>query len=322
MSGHVTSDERIFSLLLALAATKHGATKSELLHTVHGYSIRYEDPANRSNVERQFERDKDALRDIGIPIETFEPPGEPGNNQVTRYRINPELLRLPDSVRFSPEELRLLSLASFVWRDSTMAHDARLASMKLSGLGEHLDTQLLGIAPRISASEPSMNPLQTAAEHHQVVEFTYRKAGESRGELRRVAPLALNYADGRWHLIAWDYVREANRVFLLSRISGPLKTLRETFDASLLETVESAARELSELRDTQVAVLEILPDSLASVRLTPEMNYLDEAIFAEEITAYGAEVFVVSPQSLRDRVIENLRLIASVHAQGEQENAS
>ena len=86
-AGSVASEERLFSLLLALAASEHGLTKHDILSTVHGYAQRYSDESQRGNIERQFERDKESLRDLGIPLDTFEPYGEHGNNQhAQEYR--------------------------------------------------------------------------------------------------------------------------------------------------------------------------------------------------------------------------------------------
>lgn len=307
----VSSEERVFSLLLALAATKTGLTKQEILTTVHGYSERFADPVKRSNVERQFERDKDALRDLGIPIETFEPLDEPGNNQATRYRIHRELLQLPDDLVFTEHELGLLRLAAFAWRESTLASDARSARIKLAALGENVDTQLLGFAPRITANDPAFAPLQIASAEQRIVTFDYRKASDSASTPRRVAPLALEKIDGRWHLIAWDYGRDAPRVFLLSRIVSAVKTAPESFDAGLLAHIDPARADLLALRSAQVAELQLVEGSEAAIRLSSRLHYLDESVLAEELVAHGADVYVVSPLSLRNRVIA---LFSELHA--------
>lgn len=309
----VSSEERVFSLLLALAATKAGLTKQEILTTVHGYSERFADPLKQSNVERQFERDKDALRDLGIPIETFEPLDEPGNNQATRYRIQHELLQLPEDLVFTEHELGLLRLAAYAWRESTLASDARSARIKISSLGANVDTQLLGLAPRITANDPAFAPLQIASGEQRIVTFDYRKASDIDSTGRRVAPLALEKVDGRWHLIAWDYDRDATRVFLLSRIVSAVKTTQEPFDTELLARVDSARTELLALRSEQVAELQLVAGSEAASRLSSRLHYLDESVLAEELVAFGADVYVVSPTSLRNRVIELLTEIHTLH---------
>lgn len=309
----VSSEERLFSLLLALAATQVGLTKHEILSTVHGYSKRYGESANRASIERQFERDKDALRDLGIPIESFEPLDQPENNQLTRYRIRRELLQLPEDLTFTPRELSLLRLAAFAWRESTVAAEARSAQMKLSSLGDALDEQILGIAPRITAHDSSFVPLQSAAESHRIVSFEYRKRNDISPEIRRVAPLALEKIDGRWHLISWDLNRDAPRTFLLARIASSVKLSPELFDAALLEHVETQVHELHRLREAQVARLVLVPGSEAAAQLSEELHYLDEAILAEQLVEYGADVYVLEPASLRAQVIQLLSQLRDAH---------
>ena len=68
----VAIEERLFSLVLALIATEIGLTKSDILSTVQGYRHRYVVGGDNASLERQFERDKDDIRDLGIPLETIE----------------------------------------------------------------------------------------------------------------------------------------------------------------------------------------------------------------------------------------------------------
>jgi len=76
----VPVEERLFSLVLALLATQTGLTKNEILSTVQGYRQQYSSGGGNASLERQFERDKDNIRELGVPLETIEQPGEPGNN--------------------------------------------------------------------------------------------------------------------------------------------------------------------------------------------------------------------------------------------------
>ena len=107
-------EERLFSLVLALLATEAGLTKAEILSTVQGYRQRYSTSGDNSNLERQFERDKDDIRELGVPLETIESPGQSGNNQNLRYRIPRGDYELPADISFSPEETTLLNLAAMV----------------------------------------------------------------------------------------------------------------------------------------------------------------------------------------------------------------
>lgn len=327
----ISSEERIFSLLLALAASRSGVTKHDLLSTVHGYAQRFDDGNQREALERQFERDKDSLRELGIPIETLDSPEAAGNNQLTRYRISLDKLELPDDIEFSARELSLLRLASFAWSDSTLALDSRRASMKLAALGVDIDAELLGYAPRISANDPAFAPLQAALTENVRVQFLYQKAGANHPELRDVAPLALEMVDGRWHLLSWDAQRQDDRIFLLSRITSSVKSTSEPFDPDLRSHVDAMLQSLVELGEKQRAVIDVQASTEAEARLRPlasivepgdavtdqmrlTISYLDEAVFAEELVSFGAEVVVRQPLSLRKQVIDLLTQIRDAHS--------
>jgi proteasome accessory factor B len=72
----VPVEERLFSLVLALLATESGLTKNEILSTVQGYRQKFRaGGGDNANLERQFERDKDDIRDLGVPLETIDSPG-------------------------------------------------------------------------------------------------------------------------------------------------------------------------------------------------------------------------------------------------------
>ena len=102
----VPVEERLFSLVLALLATENGLTKNEILSTVQGYRQKYSHAGDNANLERQFERDKDDIRELGVPLETVQAPGDPGNNQNLRYRIPRGTYELPADVSFSSDGTR------------------------------------------------------------------------------------------------------------------------------------------------------------------------------------------------------------------------
>ena len=124
-------EERLFSLVLALLATETGLTKNEVLSTVQGYRQRYSAGGDNANLERQFERDKDDIRDLGVPLETVDSPGKAGNNQNLRYRIPRGSYELPSDITFSAEETTLLNLAAMVWREGSLSGESRRAMIKL-----------------------------------------------------------------------------------------------------------------------------------------------------------------------------------------------
>ena len=144
--------ERLFSLVLALLATETGLTKNEILSTVQGYRQRYRAGGDNANLERQFERDKDDIRELGVPLETVDSPGDAGNNQTLRYRIPRGAYELPHDITFTSDETTLLNLAAMVWREGSLSGESRRALLKLRSLGVTADEPVLGYARTVLQS--------------------------------------------------------------------------------------------------------------------------------------------------------------------------
>ncbi|MDH6236985.1 WYL domain-containing protein [Cryobacterium sp. CG_9.6] len=339
----VTVEERLFSFVLALIATEIGLTKAEILETVQGYRQRYSASASNASLERQFERDKDDIRELGIPLEMVEPADDPGSNHNLRYRIPKGLYNLPADVTFSPNEVMLLRLAATVWREGSLSAESRRALTKLNSLGLESGDPLLGYAPSLRARESSFEPLSKAMDRNHVVSFLYLKPGDTTPQPRRVAPRAIVLHDGRWHLFATDQVAAAPRTFLLSRIVGPVLPVPGSADtavptASGAHPGQDALAELDTLWNAQTATLSVRAFSDAAIRLSKRdtsllegstpmqtsggpsvdavvitLHYSDLNIFADELAGYGPEVLVHSPPLLRAAVRTRLLGVARAH---------
>jgi proteasome accessory factor B len=319
-------EERLFSLVLALLATETGLTKNEVLSTVQGYRQRYRAGGDNANLERQFERDKDDIRDLGVPLETIDSPGQAGNNQNLRYRIPRGTYELPSDISFSAEETTLLNLAAMVWREGSLSGESRRAVMKLKGLGLVPDEPVLGYAPRLRVRDAAFEPLRAALERHAIVRFAYLKPGEAEARVREVAPLALVQHQGRWHLHAEEPDTHATKTFLLRRIVSQVTTTGATLPAPDGDQTARALHELDEVWESHTAEVEVVAGSDAETRLlkrrgserlasgTLSLHYSDANIFADELAGYGPEVLVLSPPVLRSAVHGRLLRTAEEHA--------
>jgi proteasome accessory factor B len=324
-STKVPVEERLFSLVLALLATENGLTKNEILSTVQGYRQSYDHSGDNANLERKFERDKDDIRELGVPLETVQAPGDPGNNQNLRYRIPRGAYELPVDVTFSAEETTLLNLAAMVWREGSLSAESRRALLKLRSLGVSADEPVLGYAPRVRVRDAAFEPLSAALEKRAWVRFGYLKPGESEARVRTVKPLALVQHQGRWHLYAHDD-EAVSKTFLLRRIVSAVTTTGKTFEPLEGNQSEQALAELEEVWRNHVAFVEAAPGSDAHTRLSKrrgtvvaetgelELHYSDVNIFADELAGFGPEVLVVSPPDLRAAVIARLERTAADHA--------
>jgi proteasome accessory factor B len=328
-SSRVPVEERLFSLVLALLATETGLTKNEILSTVQGYRQRFEANGDNANLERQFERDKDDIRDLGVPLETVDSPGDAGNNQTLRYRIPRGAYQLPQEVRFTREENTLLNLAAMVWREGSLSGESRRALLKLRSLGVAADEPMLGYAPRVRLRDAAFEPLDAALEKHVVVRFPYLKPGEQAARQREVIPLALVQYQGRWHLSAEEYIDGgatvgARKMFLLRRIVGPVTTGKAAPERPGDHTAEAVAG-LEDVWRRGIAEVEVTPDTDAATRLSNRrdtesvdatrlrLHFVDLAILADELAGFGPEVLVLSPPELRDAVIERLEKVEAEH---------
>ncbi len=317
------------NLVVALMATEQGLTKETILSSVSGYREQGESGASKDALEKMFERDKDNLRGLGVPIETIGDFADPDDLRHARYRVPGTEYELPADIVFTPAELAVLTLAGGVWGDSSMSEGARTGLRKIRSLGIEVDEPIIGFAPRITPREASFAPLQRAIEQARVVEFDYLKPGESDVRRRRLHPFALVEYEGRWHVHGHDVHAGGERTFLLSRVCSEVSITRRGFDPEHRRGAgERALGGLRELASRQHALLQVTASTEAAVRLTRRsadaesgdagmrVPYVDLHVFADELASYGPEVRVVEPAELRDAVIARLR--AAVRVSEEQ----
>ena len=310
-------EERLVSLVVALLATDLGLTKDAILSAVEGYRQQRLARVSKDALEKMFERDKETLRSLGIPVQTIGDWADPDDLRNARYRIPAADYALPEDVSFSPAEIALLNLAGGVWSESSLSADARSALRKIRALGGSSAEPIIGYAPRISLHDPSFADVQRGIEQCRQITFSYLKPGDKTARLRRINPLALLDYESRWHLFGIDTEIAEDRTFLLSRIVGKVTVTRRTFDAGLRDGAGERARKgLERVAARHQALLEVTPGTEAALRLSSRcspatqgswVHYVDAHIFADELASYGPEVRVVKPAALRKLVLSRLR---------------
>jgi proteasome accessory factor B len=316
-------EERLVNLVVALVATEQGLTKDTILSSVSGYREQSEAGASKDALEKMFERDKESLRRLGVPIETIGDWADPDDLREARYRVPTAEYELPEDIVFTSAELALLNLAGGVWSESSMSAEARSGLRKIRALGIAVDEPIIGYSPRISLREPAFAALQQAIELSRVVTFPYLKPGEASPRTRRVQPLALVEYEGRWHVYGLDLGAAAERTFLLSRVVDEVTITRDTFDAALRDGAgERALAGLDSVAARNRALLEVNPGTEAALRLSRRalpadqgirVPFVDVHVFADELASYGPEVRVVEPAELRHQVIVRLEAARAAH---------
>lgn len=192
--------ERLINLTATLLATRRPLTLEELAERLEpGYA---DDLSAR---RRQFERDKETLRELGVPI-TVEPVDAFGGEQG--YRIRPDDYYLPDP-GFDPAERAALHLA--VTAVELGGFDPFDALRKLGG------TEGEGAGQAVATFEltPHLGDCFDAVTRRSVLSFSYR------GDLRHLEPYGILHRFGHWYVVGRDRDRDAARAFRVDRLDGP-----------------------------------------------------------------------------------------------------
>lgn len=191
--------ERLTNLLALLLETAEPLSLVQIAGELEG-QYPEADQARRAS----FERDKAALRDIGVPIESDIVGGGQYAGQ-TRYWIDRRAYEL-DDLDLDPDEMRALQVAVAAVRTGS-GQDA------IWKLGGGLDRE----RPAVSAvvpDRPELPIIRAAVASRAAIGFTYR------GEPRRLDPWGLLLRGGFWYVIGFDHDRHEQRTFRVDRFDG------------------------------------------------------------------------------------------------------
>ncbi len=305
--------ERLLSLVVCLLSSQRYLTATQIRAAVPGY------PDSFEAFKRMFERDKEELRELGIPLDVGT--NAPVDEELG-YRIPRQAYMLPD-IRLAPDEAAMLALAARDWRRAELAGAAAGALLKLRAAGvEAEDTGQPGIEPRLTG-EAAFGPLWEAVRDHRPVTFTYRAAGRSEAQRRQLEPWGVVNRHGRWYVAGHDTARDAVRVFRLSRIEGQVEFSGSRGSVRVPEgtDVRELVREWdNQPAEQQAAVLRVRTGTCYGLRRRAtreqpgndgwdlvDVPFSDAGWFAEHIASFGADVIVSEPSDLRDAVMTRLK---------------
>ena len=294
------------NLVIALLSTRSFITADRIRETVYGYS----DSATDEAFSRMFERDKNELRDLGIPLETgrvsqFDP--------TEGYRINRDAYALP-AVELTADEAAAVAVATQLWESPELITATQGALLKLRAAGVDVDAPDSGIAitstavlPGLRGSEDVLGILLSAIDSGQAVQFPHRPSRSDPYTTRTVEPWGVVTDRGRWYLVGHDRDRDATRTFRLSRIGadvtpiGPPGAVKRPDGINLREIVDRVVGEWPNTGQARVWVADGRATALrrratvvgpltlgdrAGEEITVDIGMLDR--LAREIAGYGA----------------------------------
>ena len=307
--------ERLVNLLLMLLSARRPVTIEQIRSVVPGY-----DQEDDEAFRRMFERDKEELRDLGVPVETQ--PLDGWGDEVG-YRIPRESYELPP-IALEPDEAAAVALAARLWQSAGLADASNSALLKLRAAGIEAERVAApGIEPRVATREAAFEPLLAAVRAGQAVRFPYRPS-HADAAVRSVEPWGLVQRRGVWYLVGHDRDRGATRVFRLSRVAGEVTTVGKPGVVAVPQDVDLRAMVDSfDAPPTGTAVVRLAPGAAWDVRRAAssatdepdgwtraEVPMGDVDRFAEWLAGFGPDAVVVSPPEARAAVVERLRAAA------------
>ena len=314
--------ERLLSIVVLLLSSRRYLTAEQIRSSVSGY------PDAGESFKRMFERDKDELRELGIPLET----GKSGAfDDEIGYRIRRQDYELPE-IHLTPDEAAALGIASRVWQSAALAGAAAGATLKLKTASGDIDGDedaqrpSRSIEPRLTTQENAFGPLWEAVRDRRPVTFTHQASGRPDASKRELEPWGVVYRRGRWYVAGYDRLREAPRVFRMSRIigqvkmSGPAGSVKVPDGADVSELVKDWDR--TPPRD-RTAVLRVRAGAGVPLRQWARdveaetdgapgwdrvtLSFADSGWYAEYLASFGPDLVVLDPPDLREAVIRRLK---------------
>ncbi len=320
----VEKSERLLNLLIMLLMQRRYIAKDRVRELLYPGST---DEA----FERMFERDKDDLRSLGVPIEVGQLDAyfddEPG------YRIRADEAQLPQ-IELTGDEAQVVGLATKVWEHARLAEATSGAVRKLTAAGVPVDVGALDVvSPRLGADEPAFDVFWEAARDRRVVEFDYQRPGQEPAT-RRLEPWGVVRYSGRWYAVGHDLHRGEERVFRLSRVRGTARAVGQpgSYDVPAGVDIRDVARRLAPAPSAVSATLLIRQGAGHAFRRAAssvetgvsgpdgtdawDRVQLDRggADLAGEVLAHAVDVYVEAPASLRESVVTRLAALARSEA--------
>lgn len=317
------------NLVICLLSTRTYVTAERIRTSVAGYSDSPSDEA----FSRMFERDKNELRDLGIPLET----GKVSSFDATEgYRIRRDAYELPD-ITLTADESAAVAVATQLWQSPELVTAAQGALLKLRAAGVDVDPAAENVSvaapaalPGGRGSESVLRILLSAIDSGQAVQFEHRPSRAEPYITRTVEPWGVITDRGRWYLVGHDRDRDATRTFRLSRIGEDVTmldkpgTVRRPAGVDLRAIVAKAVGDGPVRITARVWIAEGRAQELRRMGAIVEPRRLAERDgdvveievaspdrLVRSIASHGADAVALEPAQVRDEVVARLREHAS-----------
>ena len=308
--------ERMLNLLFVLLNSRTPLTREQIRERVPGYGD------SNEAFERMFERDKAALRDLAIPVETK--PVDMFHDDVLGYRIDRSDWLMPE-ISITAEERTYLALAASAWQNAQLSTAARQAVSSVDAREQGAE---ISVPVSLAKGRRHITEILAAIANGKTVVLDYVGLNQSEVVKRTIDPWRALLHSGHWYLIGFDQDKGEVRTFRTDRIVGDLvetkhdilESMPKDFDLSAItDTWEHSDK------DATIATVLVRPGRAASLRVlatTCEIGddwdeltipYHHESQLIGLIASSCDVTRVKSPQSLQDSVTRIVSTTLSVH---------
>lgn len=310
--------ERLLNLLIMLLVQRRPVPKHRIRAALYPDTV-------GDAFDKMFERDKDELRALGVPVElasvdaVFDEPG---------YLVRSDEFLVPD-LQLEADEAAILAVAGRVWQHARFSADTRAGLQKLAALGVDVDENALEVAlPQLAVEEPAFEVFWDASQHRIPLRFDYARPGQD-PVTRTVEPWGVVRSSGRWYLVGHDRDRSAQRTFRLSRVVGEPTPAGKpgSYTVPPEADLRAVAERLAPPNPDVVVTVLLRPERGHQIRRQATRTELDvtggpgspdepwdrvefvahRSRVIETVLLLGADAVLVEPADLREELVRRLR---------------
>ena len=200
--------ERMVNLVALLLDARRPLTFERIRELLPAYA-----QGDLASAKRMFERDKDALRDLGVPVELAPTDAW----EVEEGYVIPRGQYYLPEIEFTAEEISALFVAAQTGEPGAPAEQA-MRKLLYGAEGGVITPSGPLLAARSESEEASLRAILEAIGSQASIRFGYKTAAGAASE-RHVDPYGLVTRTGNWYVVGLDRERGEIRSFRLSRLA-------------------------------------------------------------------------------------------------------
>lgn len=326
----ISSEQRKLNLLTALM-NSDPLTYEEIYLNVPGYV----DAEGKEMDLRTFERDKAALRDVGIAL-VVKKDSNKEKPDVYSVEIDAEDAQ-PPALDLTPQQIQILDFAASLWQNSAFEKqiDTAVTKVKASTLPFEENSDLTAKPLRNiklqTVHVPELKAIAKGISGKHEIRFHYASQTSQTLTQRKVLPAKLLQFRNLWYLYGIDRNDGQSKFFKLSRFRSKVSVTSAKVDyeidpnldlREMLNRQEPGSGGIARIKVQsgyeKVFQREYHPRAdqgeewAGKTWLSGEVAYLDEDQFISRCIQYLDRVVIVGPKQLRKRLENDLHSMTRI----------